>query len=69
MGTSICISILWLVAFTLIKCFPMMALLLGMHGSMYVFTGFCLAGAAFILGMLPETKGKSLDEIVQLMEK
>lgn len=46
-----------------------MTRVLGMHGSMYVFTGCCVAGATFVIGVLPETKGKSFDEIMALLVK
>lgn len=40
-----------------------------MHGTMFLFAMNSLAGAIFILVCLPETKGKSLDEIVELLER
>lgn len=38
-----------------------------MHGSIFVFAGSSLAGAIYLLIMLPETKGKSCDEIVRAL--
>lgn len=40
---------------------------LGMHGTMLFFSINSLVGAVFIVGFLPETKGKSYDEILKLM--
>jgi hypothetical protein len=36
---------------------------LGASGTFWVYAGICLAGLIFILVKLPETKGKSLEEI------
>lgn len=38
-----------------------------MHGSIFLFAGSSLAGAIYVLIMLPETKGKSCDEIVRAL--
>lgn len=43
--------------------------LLGMHGAMLLFSINSLIGALFVVTLLPETKGKSFIEIVQLMER
>lgn len=40
-----------------------------MHGCMFLFAGFSLLGSAFVIVMLPETKGKSFDEIMKLLVK
>lgn len=42
---------------------------MGMHGTFFLFALNSLAGALFITMFLPETKGKSFDEIVKLLEK
>lgn len=36
---------------------------LGMHGAYFLFSGCCLLGFIFIYFCVPETKGKTLDEI------
>jgi hypothetical protein len=38
-----------------------------MHGTMFLFAFNSLVGALFIIIFLPETKGKSFDEIVDLL--
>lgn len=43
--------------------------LVGMHGTMFLFAFNSLVGALFIIIFLPETKGKSFDEIVDLLER
>jgi hypothetical protein len=42
--------------------------LIGMHGCMLIFGVACLGGAAFVLLVLPETKGKSIEVIVAELE-
>lgn len=66
-GLTICVILTWILAFTMVKIFPFIMLSLGMHGSMFLFAGCSFAGAAYVLLVLPETKGKSFDEIVQLL--
>jgi Sugar (and other) transporter len=39
----------------------------GMHGTMLMFSMVSLAGGFFVLRFLPETKGKSYEEISALM--
>jgi hypothetical protein len=36
---------------------------LGAAGTFWVYGGICIAGFIFVLTSLPETKGKSLEEI------
>lgn len=38
-----------------------------MHGTMMLFSIISLVGAVFIVCVLPETKGKTNDEILKLM--
>jgi hypothetical protein len=42
---------------------------MGMHGTMFLFALNSLVGALFISIFLPETNGKSFDEIVDLLER
>lgn len=39
-----------------------------MHGCMFLFTTITFSGAIFIMIYLPETKGRSFDEIQKLLE-
>lgn len=41
----------------------------GMHGTMFLFSFNSLAGAMFIVILLPETKGRNFDEIIDLLER
>lgn len=68
-GTSISMSVLWVLAFIMVKYFPMISVVLGMHGSMFIFSGFSIVGVVFVMTMMPETKGKSTDEIMHLLSR
>ncbi|KAL1122919.1 hypothetical protein AAG570_003244 [Ranatra chinensis] len=49
--------------FVVIKTYPDLAVALGQHGVFWMYSFFCLASCFFVVLMLPETKGKSLEEI------
>ena len=54
---------LWVASFILTFTFPILNNLLGTHGSFWIYSIICLGGYLFIYKKLPETKGKSLEEI------
>jgi sugar porter (SP) family MFS transporter len=54
---------LWIACFILTYTFPLLNKGLGAAGTFWVYAGICLLGFVFILIKLPETKGKSLEEI------
>lgn len=54
---------LWIACFILTFTFPLLNEGLGAAGTFWVYAGICLLGFVFILIKLPETKGKSLEEI------
>lgn len=62
-------SLLWVFAFIMIKLFPLLAEVMGMHGCLFMFAGFSMMGALFVLFGMPETKGKSFEEIMDLLRK
>jgi hypothetical protein len=43
--------------------FPYLNKYLQAHGTFWVYAAICVAGFIFILAKLPETKGRSLEEI------
>lgn len=65
---SFCMSLLWAFSFIIIKYLPLLTEWLTFHGSMYLFAGVCICGAAFILAVMPETKCKSHEEIMKSLE-
>lgn len=63
-GVSFCVSLFSVCAFVVVKCFPLVASSIGYHGAMFFFASVCLSGAVFIIVFLPETKGKSYEEVM-----
>ena len=67
---SVAVTSLWIACFILTYTFPILNAKLGSAGTFWLYAGICVAGFVFILLKLPETKGKSLEEIErQLVEK
>ena len=54
---------LWLACFVLTYTFPFLNEMLGASGTFWLYGIICVAGLIFIYYRLPETKGKSLEEI------
>lgn len=52
----------------MVKTFPIIAAEVGMYGCWFLFAGCAFAGVIFVLAVLPETKGKSFDEIMKIMK-
>ena len=73
-AVAVTTTFLWLVIYTAAQLFPM---LMGASqrrlgspaGAFWVFTAVCLAAVLFGWKMLPETKGKTLEEIACLWQK
>jgi SP family sugar porter-like MFS transporter len=60
---AVAVSALWIACFILTYTFPIINARLGPAGAFRLQALICLAGAAYIFARLPETKGKSLEEI------
>jgi MFS family permease len=66
---SVAVSSLWIACFLLTYTFPLLNSRLGPAVTFWLYAGVCLAGFVFIFLRLPETKGKTLEEIErQLVE-
>ncbi|XP_050093676.1 uncharacterized protein LOC126576447 [Anopheles aquasalis] len=59
-GSTICMTIVAVCAFALLKLFPPLLATVGLPGTMSLLAMVCLVGAMLITGFLPETKGKPL---------
>lgn len=55
--------------FLVVKVYPVASDMVGNHYCFFFFSLCSLAGALFSIFGMPETKGKSLDEIERLMNK
>ena len=66
---SVAVTSLWIACFILTYTFPILNARLGSAGTFWLYAGICIAGFVFILLKLPETKGKSLEEIERELVK
>lgn len=60
---SVCTFALWGACFILTYTFPVLNSSLGASGTFWLYGIICLAGGIFVAICLPETKGKSLEEL------
>lgn len=60
---AVCTFALWTGCFTLTYSFPMLNATLGSYGTFWLYSGICLLGFLYFMRRLPETKGKTLEEI------
>ncbi len=60
---SIAVLALWVACTVLTFTFPTLNRTLGAHGAFWLYGAICVVGFVVILVSLPETKGKSLEEI------
>ena len=60
---SVAVAALWGACFVLIYTFPILNKALGAHGTFWLYAAICAAGFLFILFRLPETKGKTLEQL------
>lgn len=69
MAMALSTFFLWLACFLLTYTFPLLNEWLGASGTFWIYGGICLAGFLFIRSQLPETKGKSLEDIERELTK
>jgi sugar porter (SP) family MFS transporter len=62
-AVSVAVSALWIASFVLTYTFPFLNRRLGPAPTFWAYAAICLAGFFFILRRVPETKGKSLEQI------
>lgn len=60
---SVAVSALWIACFLLTYTFPILNAKLGSSGSFWLYAVICVLGFIFIFAKLPETKGKTLEQI------
>jgi sugar porter (SP) family MFS transporter len=63
---SVAVMSLWIACFVLTYTFPALNKGVGSAGAFWIYAAICMAGFAFIKFRLPETKGKTLEEIETL---
>jgi sugar porter (SP) family MFS transporter len=60
---AVAVGALWIGCFTLTYTFPLLNHLLGSYGTFWLYAAICLAGFVFVKLRLPETKGRTLEEL------
>jgi MFS transporter, SP family, arabinose:H+ symporter len=60
---SVAVTALWIASFVLTYTFPLLNHALGAAKTFWIYAVICLAGFFFIKDHLPETRGKSLEQI------
>ncbi len=62
-AVSIAVTFLWIACFVLTYTFPWLNAALSTAGVFWTYAAICLAGLVYLLIRLPETRGRSLEEI------
>src|SRR5271156_506923 len=62
-AVSVAVSALWVASFALTYTFPLIERALGNSGAFLGYGTICMLGAIFVFVFVPETKGKTLEEI------
>lgn len=60
---AVAVMSLWLACFILTYTFPILNASLGAAGTFWLYGGICVLGGLFVLAELPETSGRTLEEI------
>lgn len=64
LGVSFVMSLIWIFSFVCTKFLPYMIETLSFQGTLFLFAAVCLFGGLYIMLAMPETKGKSREEIM-----
>ncbi len=62
-GVAISVSALWVASFVLTFTFPILNSALGPGGTFFLYAAICALGFLFVYFVVPETKGKTLEEL------
>ena len=65
-AVSVSVATLWVASFLLTYSFPLLNRAIGTSGAFLAYAGICFAGALFVLAAVPETKGRSLEDLERL---
>lgn len=64
---AVCTGALWIASFLLTYTFPILNKGLGTGGTFIIYSVICLCGFIFIFRKIPETKGKSLEQLEKML--
>jgi MFS family permease len=62
-AVSVSVSALWIACFVLTFTFPALNAALGPAGTFWLYSGICVIGFLLVYRRVPETKGKTLEQI------
>jgi MFS transporter, SP family, xylose:H+ symportor len=62
-AVSVAVSALWIACFILTFMFPILRGAVGMAGTFWIYALICFAGFVFVYYRVPETRGKTLEQI------
>jgi len=62
-AVSASVAVLWIASFVLTYTFPFLNAALGTAGTFLIYGAICLAGGVFVIAKVPETKGRSLEDM------
>ena len=68
-AVATCTFFLWIGSFTLTLSFPLLNEALGTSGTFWIYSGICLVAFLYFVKTLPETKGKSLEQLEKELVK
>lgn len=66
-AASVATAFNWLCTFIVTKTFSDIILAIGTHGTFWLFGSICIVGLVFVIVYVPETQGKSLEDIERKM--
>ncbi|XP_026318281.1 facilitated trehalose transporter Tret1-like [Hyposmocoma kahamanoa] len=69
LASSLVISWMWLSNFLLLRYYGTIAVFLGLHGTYYISALVTLLGSLYTCFIIPETKGKSNEQIEEALER
>jgi MFS family permease len=67
-AVSIAVSALWIASFVLTFTFPVILGAIGSAGAFWLYSAVCFCGLVFVWRRVPETKGRTLEQIEQGLE-
>ncbi|GAB6029069.1 Facilitated trehalose transporter Tret1 [Chamberlinius hualienensis] len=68
-GSGLCFTLVWIFGFVWTKCFVVIKDWIGIAGMFWIFASSGILGAIFTYFLIPETKGKSLEQIEKMFSK
>jgi SP family sugar porter-like MFS transporter len=66
-AVSASVAVLWIASFVLTYTFPFLNASLGTAGTFLLYGAICLAGGVFVIVKVPETKGRSLENMTPVL--